>query len=119
MKIWYMWRKIKRDWYVDLLLPKDECPFLHYPMNYHGCELLDEGQGRCEMEQCPHIKRGTTSGELRQLLSESLPEVKAYRAQLTKLWPGAEVATHLHRLDSLVARLEKEVGPDGIRGMSL
>lgn len=29
-------------------------------------------------------------------------------------WPGAEVVTHLHRLDSLVMRLEKEIGPDGI-----
>jgi len=37
--------KDKRDWSVNLILPKDECPYLHYPANYHGCELLDHGEG--------------------------------------------------------------------------
>ena len=51
--------KDERNWLVNLTFIKDDCPFLRYPANYHGCYLLENGEKPCTLENCPRrvVKR--------------------------------------------------------------
>ena len=41
----------KRIWHVEI--ESDDCPFLYYPSNLHGCKLSEHGEGECRLELCP------------------------------------------------------------------
>jgi len=47
--------KDNRNWRVKIEFKNKDCPFLYYPLNYHGCELLKATEGDwCCLENCPH-----------------------------------------------------------------
>ncbi len=50
-------RKDERDWKVVLSFKKDDCPYIFYPADYHGCghpfykdrhDIVE-----CTLENCP------------------------------------------------------------------
>ena len=45
--------KDERKWKVAIELPNEECPYLYYPNNVHGCEVSRNGEGLCTLENCP------------------------------------------------------------------
>lgn len=50
--------KDKRQWKIQVNLNNEDCPYLFYPANYHGCYLVPEIQheddkGMCRLENCP------------------------------------------------------------------
>ena len=49
---------------------------------------------------------------LEKLLSDIKPELQCYIDSLTKLWPGTETLTALHRNESLMSRINKELDID-------
>ena len=46
------------------------------------------------------------NGNLKQLLVEILPNLKAYQAHLIGLWPGPEVLLICHRNETLIRKVE-------------
>ncbi len=50
-------RKDKRDWKVILTFKKDDCPYVCYPADYHGCKhpfYKDRPDiPECTLENCP------------------------------------------------------------------
>ena len=47
-------KKDNRKWKVALTLDNDECPYLYYPANYHGCRVLGDEDNDCSMDDCPY-----------------------------------------------------------------
>jgi len=48
--------KDKREWQVQPILDNDDCPYLYYPGNIHGCKYNDPKQlygNECDMDTCP------------------------------------------------------------------
>lgn len=49
--------KDSRQWRIQVDLPNEDCPYLYYPANYHGCKLVpdvlhDDEKGYCTLENC-------------------------------------------------------------------
>ncbi len=47
--------KDHRKWEVTHTFTNENCPYLFYPLNYHGCELLPEDKNECTRENCQYI----------------------------------------------------------------
>ena len=50
--------KDNRKWKVEIKVENDECIFLYYPANYHGCRHPEHKtdkhkEGYCTYEDCP------------------------------------------------------------------
>ena len=46
----------KRKWRIVIEMDNEECPYLYYPANIHGCKVLGEN-AECVLENCPYRKR--------------------------------------------------------------
>ena len=47
-----------RKWMIQVNVNNEDCPYLYYPANYHGCKLVpdynhDDEKGHCSWENCP------------------------------------------------------------------
>jgi hypothetical protein len=43
----------ERKWRIRLELDNEDCPYLYYPSNIHGCRISKNGEGECTLENCP------------------------------------------------------------------
>jgi hypothetical protein len=44
----------KTPWRISIEIPKEDCPYLYFPANIHGCKDPKNESGECRWSKCPY-----------------------------------------------------------------